>query len=89
MIGRLLITAVVVMLWTAAVLANNLGVVGRTWPIAEEDALTEIQRRAGKVDWRTILDRRKVGRYQGPPNRVRSAPGGTGPDVSGRSDLHP
>ena len=59
------------MLWTAAVLANNLGEVGRTWPIAEEDALIEIQRRAVKVDWRTVLDRRKVGRYQGPPNRVR------------------
>ena len=71
MIGRLLITGLVLLLWTAAVLANNLGVVGRTWPIAEEDALTEIQRRAGKVDWRTVLDRRKAGRYQGPPNRVR------------------
>ena len=31
------------MLWTAAVLANNLGEVGRTWPIAEVDALTEIE----------------------------------------------
>jgi conjugal transfer pilus assembly protein TraW len=70
MIGRLLITGVVVMLWTAAVMANNLGVVGRTWPIAETDALTEIEARARQVDWNKIIDKKKVENFQGPPDRV-------------------
>ena len=56
MIGRFLATGVVVMLWTAAVLANNLGEVGRTWPIAEADALTEIETRARQVAWHKAQD---------------------------------
>ena len=55
----------IVMLWTAAVLANNLGVVGRTWPIAEEDALTEIEARSRQVDWNKALDRRRSRRSRG------------------------
>ena len=56
------------MLWTAAVLANNLGEVGRTWPIAETDALAEIEARARQVDWNKIIDKKKVETFQGPPD---------------------
>ena len=71
MIGRFLATGVVVMLWTAAVMANNLGEVSRPWPIAETDALTEIAARARQVDWSKALDKKKIENYQGPPDRVR------------------
>jgi conjugal transfer pilus assembly protein TraW len=71
MIGRLLITGVVVMLWTAAVMANNLGEVGRTWPIAETDALTEIETRARQVDWNKVLNKKKVETFSGPPDMGR------------------
>jgi conjugal transfer pilus assembly protein TraW len=71
MIGRFLATGVVVMLWTAAVMANNLGEVGRTWPIAEVDALTEIEARARQVDWNKVIDKKKVETFQGPPDTMR------------------
>ena len=65
----MLIMGLVVILWTTAVLAKNLGEVGRTWPIAEKDALTEIEAKARQVEWRKVLERKKVERYQGPPDR--------------------
>ena len=71
MTRRLLITGLVVMLWTAAVLARNLGEVGRTWPIAEKDALTEIEAKARQVEWNKVLERKKVENYQGPPDMGR------------------
>ena len=66
---RLLITGLVVVLWTTAVLAKNLGEVGRTWPIAEKDALTEIEAKARQVEWRKVLERKKVENYQGLPDK--------------------
>ena len=69
MTRRLLITGLVVMLWTAAVLAKNLGEVGRTWPIAEKDALTDIEAKARQVEWNKVLERKKVENYQGLPDK--------------------
>ena len=69
MTRRLLITGLVLMHWTAAVLAKNPGEVGRTWPIAEQDALTEIEAKARQVEWRKVLERKKVENYQGLPDR--------------------
>ena len=69
MTRRLFITGLVVMLWTTAVLAKNPGEVGRTWPIAEQDALTEIEAKARQVEWRKVLERKKVEAYQGPPDK--------------------
>ena len=69
MTRRLLTTGLVVMLWTTAVLAKNLGEVGRTWPIAEKDALTEIEAKARQVEWRKVLERKKVEQYRGPPDK--------------------
>ena len=66
---RLLITGLVVVLWTTAVLAKNQGEVGRTWPIAEKDALTEIEAKARQVEWRKVLERKKVENYQGLPDK--------------------
>ena len=66
---RLLITGLVVVLWTTAVLAKNQGEVGRTWPIAEKDALTEIEAKARQVEWRKVLERKKVEQYRGPPDK--------------------
>ena len=69
MTRHLVITGLVLMLWTTAVLARNLGEVGRTWPIAETDALTEIEARAQQVEWSKVLERKKVEAYLGPPDR--------------------
>ena len=50
--------------------AKNLGTFGRTYPIAEKDALTEIEERARQIDWDKVLDKRKFENFQGPPDKV-------------------
>ncbi len=37
--------------------AKNLGTFGASYPIAEPDALTEIEQRAKEVDWETVLNK--------------------------------
>lgn len=49
--------------------AKNLGSFGRTYPVAEKDALTEIEDRARQVDWNKVLDKKKAENYQGPPDK--------------------
>jgi len=50
--------------------AKVIGTYGTTYRILEQDALTEIEDRARQVDWRKVLDKRKVENYQGPPDKV-------------------
>ena len=69
--GRLLLLVLTLTLPWGAVSteARVLGTFGVTYPIAERDALEEIQERARQVDWQKVLDRRKLESYQGPPDR--------------------
>lgn len=39
--------------------ANDLGMLGAVYPIAEKDALTEFQERAGAVDWPKVFEKKK------------------------------
>jgi conjugal transfer pilus assembly protein TraW len=60
-------------LWLAlapAAGAKVLGIVGAIYPIAERDALEEIEARARAVDWRSVLGREKPESYR-PPEAVR------------------
>lgn len=50
--------------------AKVLGTVGATYPIAERDALEEIETRARTVDWRSVLGREKPQDYR-PPEPAR------------------
>ena len=50
--------------------AKDLGTFGRTYPIAEKDALTEIEERARQVNWEKVLDKRKLENFQGPPDKA-------------------
>lgn len=44
--------------------ATVLATAGATWPIAERDALEEIEARAAAVDWRSLLGRVKAEAYR-------------------------
>jgi conjugal transfer pilus assembly protein TraW len=50
------------LLLTRPATAKELGSVGATWPIAEQDALAELEARAKEVDWSSVMDRRKMER---------------------------
>ena len=67
--GRMLLLIMALLSGTVSVEAKVLGTYGATYPIAERDALEEIQERARQVDWQKVLDRRKLESYQGPPDR--------------------
>lgn len=49
--------------------AADLGNVGKTYPIAEKDALVEIEEKAKKVDWQKVLDKKKAENFK-PANTV-------------------
>lgn len=49
---------------SAPVGAKDLGVVGKTYPIKERDALQEIEERAKKVDWKKEVSKIKPERYR-------------------------
>ena len=69
MILRTPLAVVILPLLIVSAQAKDLGSFGRTYPVAEKDALTEIEERARQVDWNKVLDKKKVGNYQGPPDR--------------------
>lgn len=50
--------------------AKVIGTVGQVYPIAERDALTEIEERAKEVNWRSILDKEKPEDFR-PSNLVQ------------------
>lgn len=54
----------------APALAKDVGTFGNTYPIVEKDALTETQERAAQIDWKKVLDRKKLEKYQGPADRI-------------------
>lgn len=49
-----------VLFLVATVHGKDLGTVGATYPIAEKDALVEIEERAKEVDWEKAPDRKKM-----------------------------
>lgn len=51
-------------------IGKELATTGRTYPIAERDALEEIEERAGSVDWKRHLDAIKPGNYR-PDNLIK------------------
>jgi conjugal transfer pilus assembly protein TraW len=69
MIRRLILVVAILPLWVVSAQAKDLGSFGRTYPVAEKDALTEIEDRAGQVDWKKVLDKKKIENYQGPPDK--------------------
>lgn len=56
-----LVLALLLVCVPVAVSANNLGVVGKTYPFAEKDALAEVEERAKQVDWNKHLANLKKG----------------------------
>ena len=65
----ILIAVGLVVLACPFALANNANVLGRTYPIAEKDALQEIEDQAKRVDWKTVMTEGKeetVKKYQPP-----------------------
>ena len=54
----------------AAAEAKTVGVLGKVYPIAERDALEEIEERARQVDWPSILAGERPESFR-PPNLVR------------------
>lgn len=60
------LTAALVFALAGTASAKNLGVVGKTYPFAERDALAEIEERAKQVDWDKHLAKLKsdVARYK-------------------------
>ena len=58
--GRMILPVLALLSGTVSVEAKVLGTYGATYPIAERDALEEIQERARQVDWQKVLDRRKL-----------------------------
>jgi conjugal transfer pilus assembly protein TraW len=70
MIRRMVLAFAILPLWIVSAQGKDLGSFGRTYPIAEKDALTEIEERARQVDWNKVLDKKKLENYQGPPDRV-------------------
>ena len=69
MIRRMILAFAILPLWVVSAQGKDLGSFGRTYPIAEKDALTEIEERARQVDWNKVLDKKKLENYQGPPDR--------------------
>jgi conjugal transfer pilus assembly protein TraW len=57
--NRFILTLTLCLLFSGIGQAKQLGVVGRVYPIAERDALEEIEERARQVDWQSVLDRER------------------------------
>jgi len=49
--------------------AKDLGVVGKTYTVAERSAVEEMKERASRVDWKKLLSKVQPGEYR-PANRV-------------------
>lgn len=64
-----LLAAAILFLCVFSAQAKEFGSFGRTYPVAEKDALTEIEERAMQVDWSTVLDKKKMENYEGPPDK--------------------
>lgn len=54
-----------------AVHARDMGTFGATYPVAERDALSEIEERAKGVDWSKVIGRKRIEEYDGPEEGVR------------------
>jgi len=52
--------------------ANVLGTVGRTYPIAEKDAVTELQERASQIDWKHMYSKVRPENYR--PEGLKDIP---------------
>ena len=61
---------VVIMLVATAAHAGVLGSVGATYPIAEKDALVEIEQKAKGIDWSKVITRKSIEEYDGPSDRT-------------------
>lgn len=59
MFRRLVVLLLLCALPVGAAQARVLGTVGRVFPIAERDALEEIEERAGQVDWKALPQRER------------------------------
>ena len=70
MIKRSILIVAGLFIVIASANAKDLGTFGRTYPIAEKDALTEIEERARQVDWEKVMDKRKLENFQGPPDKA-------------------
>ncbi len=46
--------------WHISAHAKDLGIAGATYPIAEKDALAEIEERAKQVDWEKVIKKDKM-----------------------------
>ena len=57
------------LLFSVPVQARTVGVVGKVYPIAERDALEEIEERARQVDWQAVLGKTRPQDFR-PPNPV-------------------
>lgn len=68
--SRWIVTAALLMALAFPAGAQVLGTAGATYPIAEQDALEEIEARARTVDWRSVIDREQPKDYR-PPEPVR------------------
>lgn len=67
--SRLPIVVMVILLAFAAH-AVDLGTVGATYPVAESDALGEIEQKAKSIDWSRVIKRKSIEEYDGPEDRV-------------------
>lgn len=48
---------IILLLFSFVTYAKDLGTVGNTYPVAEKDLMSEIEERAAKVDWKSIIRR--------------------------------
>jgi len=67
---RLLLAYVLCAVFAGHAHAKVIGTAGRVYPIVEPDALAEIEERARRVNWQSILDKEKPEDFR-PPNLVR------------------
>lgn len=54
------LSVVIVICLVSSVNAKNVGLVGQTYEIAEQDALKEIQQHVAEADWKSILNKQKL-----------------------------
>lgn len=66
---RLALCTLLLSAMAATATAKDLGVVGKTYPIKERDALQELESRAANVNWKKELSKIKPERYR-PENSV-------------------
>jgi conjugal transfer pilus assembly protein TraW len=57
---KVLIVTLLLTMLSSSLFAVDLGVVGKTYPIIEKSALTEIKDAAARVDWEKVFDKKKM-----------------------------